>query len=55
MKTSLIKFLLVLLCSCLTVNAGQAQVNEEVSKVYVVFKTHLDVGFTDLSSVVEKR
>ena len=50
MKTSLIKFLLVLLCSCLTVNAGQAQVNEEVSKVYVVFKTHLDVGFTDLSS-----
>ena len=55
MKTSLIKFLLVLLCICLTVNAGQAQVNEEVSKVYVVFKTHLDVGFTDLSSVVEKR
>ena len=55
MKTSLIKFLLVLLCICLTINAGQAQVNEEVSKVYVVFKTHLDVGFTDLSSVVEKR
>ena len=55
MKTSLINFLLVLLCICLTVNAGPAQVNEEVSKVYVVFKTHLDVGFTDLSSVVEKR
>ena len=53
MKTFFIKFYLVLLCSCLTINAGQAQVNEEVSKVYVVFKTHLDVGFTDLSSVVE--
>ena len=44
MKTSLIKFLLVLLCYCLAISAGQAQVNEEVSKVYVVFKTHLDVG-----------
>lgn len=55
MKTSLIRFLLVLLCCCLAISAGQAQANEEVSKVYVVFKTHLDVGFTDLSSVVEKR
>lgn len=26
-----------------------------VDKVYVVFKTHLDVGFTDLSSVVTDR
>lgn len=34
---------------------GRAQVNNQVSKVYVVFKTHLDVGFTDLSSVVTKR
>lgn len=30
-------------------------VNTSVSKVYVVFKTHLDVGFTDLSSVVTQR
>lgn len=28
---------------------------ENVDKVYVVFKTHLDVGFTDLSSVVTER
>ena len=28
---------------------------EQVEKVYVVFKTHLDVGFTDLSSVVTER
>ncbi|MGN0233247.1 MAG: DUF5054 domain-containing protein [Bacteroidaceae bacterium] len=34
---------------------GVAQPNNEVKKVYVVFKTHLDVGFTDLSSVVTKR
>lgn len=32
---------------------AQEQVNSEVKKVYVVFKTHLDVGFTDLSSKVE--
>ena len=25
---------------------------EKIEKVYVAFKTHLDVGFTDLSSVV---
>lgn len=54
MKTSFIKFILYPLWCFLTVHTGQAQVNEEVSKVYVVFKTHLDVGFTDLSSVVEK-
>lgn len=30
-------------------------VNTSVDKVYVVFKTHLDVGFTDLSSVVTQR
>jgi hypothetical protein len=30
-----------------------AQVSgEKIEKVYVAFKTHLDVGFTDLSSVV---
>ena len=33
---------------------GQS-INNEVEKVYVVFKTHLDVGFTDLSSVVTQR
>ncbi|MGM9811540.1 MAG: DUF5054 domain-containing protein [Muribaculaceae bacterium] len=31
------------------------EVNKNVEKVFVVFKTHLDVGFTDLSSVVTKR
>lgn len=31
------------------------EVNTSVEKVYVVFKTHLDVGFTDLSSVVTQR
>ena len=29
--------------------------NENVKKVFVVFKTHLDVGFTDLTSVVKER
>lgn len=31
------------------------EINTSVDKVYVVFKTHLDVGFTDLSSVVTQR
>jgi hypothetical protein len=31
------------------------QPNAEVKKVHVIFKTHLDVGFTDLSSKVEQR
>lgn len=30
-------------------------VNTSVEKVYVVFKTHLDVGYTDLSSVIIDR
>ncbi|MBP3518570.1 MAG: DUF5054 domain-containing protein [Parabacteroides sp.] len=55
MKASVVKYFLMVLCGFLAVSGGQAQVDEEVSKVYVVFKTHLDVGFTDLSSVVEKR
>lgn len=35
------------------VNAGAA--DKDVKNVVVVFKTHLDIGFTDLSSNVEKR
>lgn len=34
---------------------AEDKVNTEVEKVYVVFKTHLDVGFTDWSSVVIDR
>lgn len=54
MKTFIIKLLLIPLLS-LSIMAGYAEGNQEVSKVYVVFKTHLDVGFTDLSSVVTQR
>lgn len=54
MKTYLLKFILIQFV-CLLATTGYAQVNPEVSKVYVVFKTHLDVGFTDLSSVVTQR
>jgi hypothetical protein len=31
------------------------QPNADVKKVHVIFKTHLDVGFTDLASKVEQR
>lgn len=43
---------LLLLCMILYSESSYAQINKDVTKVYVLFKTHLDVGFTDLSSVV---
>lgn len=45
-------FFLILNCE-MAIKAEEA--NENVEKVFVVFKTHLDVGFTDLSSVVSRR
>lgn len=56
MKTTKIRLWAIILfvCSWL-INIGHAQTNNSVEKVYVVFKTHLDVGFTDLSSVVTAR
>lgn len=52
MKRYIITFLLLAFCVIGYVSAAQ---NKDVTRVYAVFKTHLDVGFTDLSSVVEKR
>lgn len=49
----ILKKLLLLFCCCFLLT-GYVRANQDVSKVYVVFKTHLDVGFTDLSSVVER-
>lgn len=46
------------LCLCLlhALHAGFAQEpNPDVRKVYVIFKTHLDIGFTEFSSKVEQR
>ena len=31
------------------------ETNEQIKKVHLIFKTHLDIGFTDLSSKVEQR
>ncbi|MDO9542401.1 MAG: hypothetical protein Q7J98_08775, partial [Kiritimatiellia bacterium] len=34
---------------------AQASGNERITKVHVIFKTHLDIGFTDLAAnVIEK-
>lgn len=54
MKQFSVRLLSTLVCS-LFAYAGSAQVNSDIQKVYVVFKTHLDVGFTDLSSAVTQR
>lgn len=35
--------------------AGASEVNPDIRKVHIIFKTHLDIGFTDLSSVVERK
>ncbi|GAA0886698.1 hypothetical protein GCM10009120_52970 [Sphingobacterium siyangense subsp. cladoniae] len=51
-------------CSCLLVlttffavgqTSNDAVKNDAVQKVHLIFKTHLDIGFTELSSVVEQR
>jgi hypothetical protein len=35
--------------------SGFGQVNMHIKKVHLIFKTHLDIGFTDLSSCVERQ
>jgi hypothetical protein len=46
----------VMQCCLLVSQIGFAQEsNPEVKKVYVIFKTHLDIGYTDLSSKVEQQ
>ena len=50
-RISLFTFFLFLgIAGCMAQISG-----EKIEKVYVAFKTHLDVGFTDLSSVVTER
>ena len=33
----------------------QNEPNRQIKKVYLIFKTHLDIGYTELSSVVERQ
>lgn len=55
MKKILI-LLLASLAGSLGVGAAPQQASDpQVEKVLVIFKTHLDIGFTDLSSKVEQR
>ncbi len=41
--------------AALTLAALAQAPNPEVKKVHIIFKTHLDIGFTDLSSKVEQK
>lgn len=52
MKKGILILLSVAMTLIFPVHA-QSEENKDIKTVYVVFKTHLDVGFTDLSSVVE--
>ena len=52
-KRSLL-LLAVTVCSLATF-AQTDDKQQQIDKVYVIFKTHLDVGFTDLSSAVTER
>ena len=48
-------FAAVVICCSVIGQLCAREVNPEVEKVYVSFKTHLDVGFTDWSSIVADR
>lgn len=52
--SNILKIVLVGIMCCISANQSHAQ-DLNVKKVYTVFKTHLDIGFTDLSSKVEQR
>ena len=49
------KIIIGILCLASLMTTSQAQINTNVKKVYVIFKTHFDLGYTDLSSTIEKR
>lgn len=50
------KVILGLFCTlCCVLGIAQEQANRPVKKVYVIFKTHFDLGYTELSSAVEQR
>lgn len=49
-----IKALIILLNMFFFISSIKAA-NDQISKVHIIFKTHLDIGFTDLSSVVEDK
>ena len=55
MKSAFKRFTLLLTACVACVAMCAAEPNNDVKKVLVIFKTHLDVGFTDFSSVVTKR
>ena len=55
MKSAFKRFTLLLTACVAYVAMCAAEPNNDVKKVLVIFKTHLDVGFTDFSSVVTKR
>lgn len=52
LRTNLLALLLIPVCGVSTL---KAQTNSDVEEIIIVFKTHVDVGYTDLmSSVIDK-
>lgn len=51
----LLHIALLCLCALSSTHVKADTPNKDIERVYVVFKTHLDVGFTDLSSKVTER
>jgi len=54
-KPQHISILVLLFFLVVHTNLFSQQADERIKKVHLVFKTHLDIGFTELSSVVEQQ
>ena len=54
-KSKHISILVLLFLLVVHTNLFSRQTDESIKKVHLVFKTHLDIGFTELSSVVEQQ
>jgi len=55
MNQSTKKYLILLTVIFYTVNLFSQEPDRQIKKVHLIFKTHLDIGFTKLSSEVERQ
>ena len=54
-KKYLARLAVIFLFAVFTVNLFSQEPDRHIKKVHLIFKTHLDIGFTKLSSEVERQ